>query len=309
METILNYSNNNNYNNNNSNNNNHHHSPINNIIQTEHLEFNYLQDLCNRGQLAFSHANYHNAIAIYDRVIDQIQGKIIGKMFFFRCITNYQLGDYQQALKDAQRAILADPTLADAYLVGGNILFVVQQLWADAVTLYQYGMDHVPINDPKYQHLVQCKNQVTQEIRQRNTRMLHILPYDIICEIMAKLSIADRLNCAACCKDWHDYLLDSPVMWQDIHLDDPPSLLDKIGVIASQHVRRLTLTGSRRNQDVLNRLVEFNWCHLESISKPSRILVSIDPHGVVCFISTIILNLLNWQIHKPVLKIPAKQKV
>ncbi|KAG2225408.1 hypothetical protein INT45_010044 [Circinella minor] len=237
----------------------------NNIIiqQTKELEFNYLQDLCHRGQLAYTLSNYVDAISLYDHVIEHIQGKLIGKIYLRRAIVYEQLGNYQQALQDAQRATIADPTLADGYLVGGNILHVILHQLADASQMYQKGIDHISKKDPKYSQLITCKNQITQEIRQRNTRIIHILPYDIICEIMAKLSIMDRLNFSACCKDFRDYLLDSPVMWQDIHL--LPSLLDKIGLIASQHVRRLTLSDIKKNQDVLNRLVNYNWCHIESI--------------------------------------------
>ncbi|KAI9497310.1 hypothetical protein BDB00DRAFT_23685 [Zychaea mexicana] len=226
------------------------------ITQTE-LGFNDLQHLCNGGKHAFTNANYHQAIDIYDQVIAQLQGSLTCKIYLFRAGAYEQLGNFHHALQDAQRAILADPTYAGGYLCAGS-LFVMQKQWAEAAALYQKGIDRVAIDDPRHIQLVQHKEQVAHEIAERNTRVMRILPYDIICEIMSKLSITDRIACAQTCKDWHAYMFDSPAMWQDIHHLDA-SLLDRIGSVASKHVRRLTLRGLRRNQELLGRLVEFNW--------------------------------------------------
>ncbi|KAI8144094.1 hypothetical protein BJV82DRAFT_76340 [Fennellomyces sp. T-0311] len=230
-------------------------------IQTD-LGFEHLKGLCNHAKHAFNRADYHQAVEIYDRVIDQIQRQLMSKIYLFRASAYERIGNHEQASQDAYRAIFADPTYADGYLCAGHLKHKTDL--AEAATLYQTGIDTVSISDPRHARLVELKQQVVEDIRERNTTIMRILPYDLMCHIMEKLSIADRMACAATCKDWHAYMFDSPAMWQDIHQINAP-LLDRIGSVASKHVRRVAFQDTRRTEDKLGRLVDLDWCHVESI--------------------------------------------
>ena len=233
------------------------------IIQTD-LGFDHLKHLVDNAKRAFSQSEYHRAIQIYDCLIDQIQRQLMSKIYLFRATAYKLLGDCEQASQDAYRAIFADPTYADGYVCAGHLKHKTDL--AEAATLYQTGIDSVSKSNDRHVQLVKLKQQVVDEISDRNTAIMRILPYDLMCHIMEKLSIADRLACAATCKDWHAYMFDSPAMWQDIHQIDAP-LLDRIGSVARKHVRRVSFQDTRRNEDKLGRLVDLNWCHVESVGK------------------------------------------
>ncbi|KAI7856081.1 hypothetical protein BDC45DRAFT_504257 [Circinella umbellata] len=222
-------------------------------------QLNLLNDLLDTGKLALTEHRYADAITCFDDALSNIQTHLLSTVSLYRATALELSGHYQPAYNDACSAIRYT-NCADGYLCAGKLLLLQDNL-REAALNYHQGVTHVPRSDPGHSALMNMQQQVAAEIDKRNAWKL---PYDVVSHIIFLLPLKDRVNFAATCKFWRNYLFKSAAMWHTLDVNPGLSSFSMSQLMAAasgQHVRKLKLY----SKEALNLVAKYGWENIESL--------------------------------------------
>ncbi|XP_010538812.1 PREDICTED: protein SGT1 homolog A-like isoform X2 [Tarenaya hassleriana] len=117
------------------------------------------KELAEKAKEAFLDDDFDVAVDLYSKAIDLDP---CAEFFADRAQANIKLGNFTEAVTDANRAIELDPMLTKAYLRKGTACMKLEE-YRTAKTALEKGASIVP-NEPKFKKLIdECDFQITEE--------------------------------------------------------------------------------------------------------------------------------------------------
>ncbi|KAI8145986.1 hypothetical protein BJV82DRAFT_666536 [Fennellomyces sp. T-0311] len=182
------------------------------------LNFTATNDAFEQAKHAYATGDYDQAVKLYTSALEALQTDLTSVIHVHRAAAYEMQDKFEQA---AQDGLDANPhntaSQPDPYLTLGSALFLHGQLRESAAT-YKIGVNVVPKMHPQHGALVKKYQQTLAFIEKQNQLMAQLLPFEVISNILAKLSIKDRARVGMTCRFWNKYIFEKwPYMWETIN--------------------------------------------------------------------------------------------
>ncbi|KAI9498196.1 hypothetical protein BDB00DRAFT_801555 [Zychaea mexicana] len=237
------------------------------------LDFAELQKLFKNGVTELTMLRGDEAVNSFNSAIQEIRTNFLATIFLHRAAAHETQGKLELALQDSLGAIKHAPQSSDGYIYAFNLHLRLKHL-REALLVVERGLVRVAISDPRYAAFAYLKSAVLAEIDHHNTLSL---PYDVVSDIMQRLSFPDRVRLASTCKYWKRMLYDSPpVMWRDLDIRSPMSPVQFRSILShvkSQYVRVIKVNTVR----ILKEVAKMKWHHIECLDTESIFFDSDSP--------------------------------
>ncbi|KAK4978496.1 NAPDH-dependent diflavin reductase [Elasticomyces elasticus] len=169
------------------------------------------------GRSSYGQKDYVKALDYFNEAINASQ-EADAVLLDNRAATHAKLGNLENALKDARKAINAQRREATGYLRAGNVL---QQMKRPVVALsvYKYGLRTISPTDQNM-HLLQAMHDKLSCLLSPPSAVdpFSVLPIELVEIVLSHLHFQQIVNCIRVSKEWKLLIHALPKIWSELDL-------------------------------------------------------------------------------------------
>ncbi|KAI8137131.1 hypothetical protein BJV82DRAFT_363886 [Fennellomyces sp. T-0311] len=190
-------------------------------ITKTRLDLTITQSTFDQGKRAFNQEQYDQAIDYYTQALQALHKHVVSIILLHRAAAYEMDSKFDEAKQDCEYALThAKATCPDVYFSYGSACYFTDH-WDAALAAYREGIANVPRDIPQHTALVQKHDRLAKQVDQRNQKLVRKLPFEVIHNILSRVSMVDRMQFAQTCRFWNRWLMhEYPYMWYEINGTD-----------------------------------------------------------------------------------------